>query len=198
MGICHLKNDISPKICGKPHILEARTYLGIVLVWGTRTRGAHRTLQLIFGLTGTPLAKLLYFGWCMILRVLLHDPLARLVLPYASHVNQFKQAIIGRHPHLDDVAFSADGPKLTIESTADEPLIENAFYNGWKHAHYVGNIFLFAPNGTILACVINALGFWHDSQIADYGHFYDKLKLMFLEYHAKPCIDSAFALNQHK
>ena len=53
-------------------------------------------------------------------------------------------------------------------------------------------------NGTILACVINALGFWHDSQIADYGHFYDKLKLMFLEYHAKPCIDSAFALNQHK
>ena len=91
---------------------------GIVLVWGTRTRGAHRTLQLIFGLTGTPLAKLLYFGWCMILRVLLHDPLARLVLPYASHVNQFKQAIIGRHPHLDDVAFSADGPKLTIESTA--------------------------------------------------------------------------------
>jgi hypothetical protein len=197
MGIRCLKNDISAKKCGRPRILDARMNLGIVLVW-TRTRGANRTLQLIFGLTGTPLAKWLYFGWRMLLRVLLHDPLARVVLPNASDVNQFKRAIIGRHPHLDDVAFSADGLKLTIESTGDEPLIENAFYNGWKCAHYVGNIFLFAPNGTIPACVINAPGSWHDSQIADYGHFYDKLELMFIAYHAKTCIDSAFSLNQHK
>jgi hypothetical protein len=96
------------------------------------------------------------------------------------------------------VAFSTDGLKLTIESSGEEPLIENAFYNGWKCAHYVGNIFLFAPNGTIPACVINALGSWHDSQIADYGHFYDKLELMFITYDAKTCIDSAFALNQHE
>jgi hypothetical protein len=89
MGIHHLKNDISAKSCGRPCILDARMHLGIVLVW-TTTRGAHRTLQLIFGLTGTPLAKWLYFGWRMLLRVLLHDPLARVVSPHASDVNQFK------------------------------------------------------------------------------------------------------------
>jgi hypothetical protein len=37
-----------------------------------------------------------------------------MVLPHASDVNQFKRVIIGRHPHLDDVAFSAGGLKLTI------------------------------------------------------------------------------------
>jgi hypothetical protein len=30
----------------------------------------------------------------MLLRVLLHDPLARVVLPHASDVNQFKRAIM--------------------------------------------------------------------------------------------------------
>jgi hypothetical protein len=89
MGICHLKNDISAKSCGRPCILDAQMNLGIVLVW-TRTRGANQTLQLIFGLTGTPLAKWLSFACPMLLRVLLHDPLARVVLPDASNVNQFK------------------------------------------------------------------------------------------------------------
>jgi hypothetical protein len=57
------------------------------------------------------------------------------------------------------------------------------------NVHTMLGTFLFAPNGTIPACVVNALGSWHDLQIADYGHFYDKLELMFIAYHAKTFIE---------
>eukprot|EP00957_Ditylum_brightwellii_P129875 9906484-Ditylum_brightwellii.AAC.1 len=41
-----------------------------------------------------------------------------------------------------------DGLKLYLEQSSSHA-IQNAFYNGWKHDHYVSNIFLFTPDKMI-------------------------------------------------
>lgn len=50
------------------------------------------------------------------------------------------------------------------------------FYNGRIHDHYVGNGFVFAPNGTVIACAVNVPGSMHDLQIAEWRGVYRKLE----------------------
>eukprot|EP00957_Ditylum_brightwellii_P152448 11605089-Ditylum_brightwellii.AAC.1 len=68
-----------------------------------------------------------------------------------------------------------DGLKLCLEQSGSHA-IQNAFYNGWKHDHYVSNIFLFALDGMVQAMVINVPGSIHDSTTAEFGFIYDKLQ----------------------
>ncbi len=51
-----------------------------------------------------------------------------------------------------------------------------SFNNGCTHDHYVTNIFLFTPNGQILACSVNNLGNVHYSQIAEQDGPYKKME----------------------
>lgn len=52
------------------------------------------------------------------------------------------------------------------------------FSNGWKHDHYVGNVFVFEPNGMVISCAINDPGEMNDSIIAEWGGVYEKLQTM--------------------
>ena len=52
-----------------------------------------------------------------------------------------------------------DGLKLYLQQ-AGNSIIQSRFYNGWKHDHFVTNIFAFAPNGSIIACTLNAPETW--------------------------------------
>jgi hypothetical protein len=53
--------------------------------------------------------------------------------------------------------------------------MQNIFYNGWKSDHFVSNIFLFAPDGSIPLCALNAPGNMHDSSaVARMGKIYEK------------------------
>jgi hypothetical protein len=54
--------------------------------------------------------------------------------------------------------------------------MQNAYYNGWLHAHYVGCAMAFAPSGIAVACALNAPRPWHDSFIAQHGGLYDQLQ----------------------
>jgi hypothetical protein len=54
-------NGLDRRARGRPPKIDARTNLGLTLVW-TSTKGAEKTLQVIFGLTGTPLSKWVNFG----------------------------------------------------------------------------------------------------------------------------------------
>ena len=47
-----------------------------------------------------------------------------------------------------------DEMKISLQDVQDEDA-QNPFYNGWYHGHYVNCTFLFAPDGTIPACVLN-------------------------------------------
>eukprot|EP00957_Ditylum_brightwellii_P184939 14084955-Ditylum_brightwellii.AAC.1 len=59
-----------------------------------------------------------------------------------------------------------DGLKLYLEQSGSHA-IQNAFYNDWKHNHYVSNTFLFMPDGTIC------------SMAAEFGFIYDKLQTLY-------------------
>ncbi|KAG9404967.1 hypothetical protein AC1031_004065 [Aphanomyces cochlioides] len=92
---------------------------------------------------------------------------------------------------LDNVWAVADGLKLYLEQSGDA-VIQNMFYNGWTHDHYVSNVFVFCPNGVIAACVLNAPGSMHDSLIAECGGLYLKIKKVYDEYNLRVVVDSAF------
>ena len=54
-------------------------------------------------------------------------------------------------------------------------------------------MFVFAADGRIRMCTINAPGTWHDSTIAEYG-VYDKMEEVFNNHGGRVVVDSAFKL----
>eukprot|EP00536_Pseudo-nitzschia_multiseries_P019480 jgi/Psemu1/232548/e_gw1.5085.1.1 len=72
---------------------------------------------------------------------------------------------------------------------------QNPYYNGWTCGTYVNSVFIFAPDGRIRGCILNAPGCWHDSTQADYG-LYKKMELMYDKFLAKLIVDSAFKLSR--
>ena len=89
-----------------------------------------------------------------------------------------------------DVWEAADGLKLLIQSTEDEGK-QNKNYNGWTHGHYINSVFIFAPDGKIRVCLLNAPGTFHDSTMADYG-VYDAMETVYDESGGEEVMDSAF------
>ena len=85
-------------------------------------------------------------------------------MPDAAKIALFKEAITAKHSLLVDCYCMVDGLKLYLQQAGDS-VIQSCFYNGWKHDHFVTNIFVFAPNGSIIACTLNAPGTWHDSTL---------------------------------
>jgi hypothetical protein len=71
------------------------------------------------------------------------------------------------------------------------------FYNGWTHDHYVTNIFVFAPNGQIIACSINNPGNFYDSQVAEQGGVYKNLEEQHRLMGGKGVVDSAFSRDRY-
>ena len=58
-----------------------------------------------------------------------------------------------------------DGLSIPVQCSED-PLIQNAYFNGYHQDTMVNNIFLFSPEGKILFACFNAPGSWHDSNVA--------------------------------
>ncbi|KAE9159250.1 hypothetical protein PF004_g31610 [Phytophthora fragariae] len=87
---------------------------------------------------------------------------------------------------------TTDGLKLNLQQ-AHDPVLQNAFYNGWTHGHYVSNVLVFTPYGVITACALNAPGAMHDSLIAEWGGVYEKLEHVYETTGARCVVDSAFS-----
>lgn len=117
-------------------------------------------------------------------------------MPSGHEIEQYKAAFSQKYTTLVDVYAVADGLKLYLEQSSDF-VIQNMFYNGWTHDHYVSNVFVFAPAGTIIACAINAPGSMHDSQIAEWGGVYEKLEQCFNVHGGRVVVDSAFSQGQY-
>jgi hypothetical protein len=85
-----------------------------------------------------------------------------------------------------------DGLKITLEQSGDA-LIQEHFYNGWTHDHYVSSVLCFCPDRTIPIAYVNIpAGAVHDSQIANYGDIYDKLEIVYQRDGGQCTVDSAF------
>lgn len=175
---------------GRPRLMDAVGSLGLVFAW-YRTRGAcTRTLSMAFGLTCTPMYNWLKFGRRVLLACLLKHDAARVTTPTANDIEVYKEAITRKYPRMRNVWGACDGLKLQIEQSKNW-FIQNQFFNGWTHGHYVNCIFVFAADGRIRICVINTPGTWHDSTQADHG-VYAKMEKVFDDHGAIVVVDSAF------
>jgi len=132
----------------------------------------------------------LKFGRRVLLACLLKHDAARVTAPTADEIEAYKEAITRKYPRMRNVWGACDGLKLQIEESGNW-FIQNQFYNGWTHGHYVNCIFVFAADGRIRICVINTPGTWHDSTQADHG-VYDKMKKVYDDHDAIVVVDSAF------
>ncbi len=151
---------------GRPRKIRPEDCLGLVLAW-TRTRGSLMVLQLIFGMTYTNLDDYLLFAKRIIVKVLRKHPMAMVKIPTSKKIEEYKEMIRNRHQNLHNVWCTMDGVKLLLEQSGDA-LIQEQYYNGWTHDHYVTSVLCFCPDGTIPIAFVNVPGTVHDSQIAEY------------------------------
>ena len=84
-----------------------------------------------------------------------------------------------------------DGLKLYLQQSSNDE-VQQRFYNGWTHDHYVTSVFCFCPDGTIPIAFFNVPGSVHDSQVADWGDVYLKLEAVYRSMGGKCTVDSAF------
>lgn len=179
----------------RPRSMTALQCLVIVLAWG-RTRGSTMVLSMIFGVTSSVCSLFIRFGRRLLLRSLKKDANASIRMPNQQEISAFQNAFMSRYSTLKDVYAVADGLKLYLESSS-ECTMQNMFYNGWTHDHYVSNIFVLAPNGCVIACALNAPGSMHDSSIAEWGNVYTKLEDSHIKYGGICVVDSAFCRGQY-
>ena len=123
----------------------------------------------------TNLCEYLRFGRQIIVQVLKSDENARVVIPSAEKVEEYKAAIAAKYPVLHNVWATMDGLKLRIQqaSTTEKQAL---YYNGWKHDHFVTAVMCFCPDGTIPMAFFNVPGAQHDSTVCELGGIYDKLQ----------------------
>ena len=174
---------------GRRRLMKGEDCLGLVLVW-TRTRGSLTLLQVVFGMSRTGIENYLRFG--ILIKLLSRDVNSKIGVPSRSRIEVYKEVIKQRHPALEDVGLSMDGLRLASEAPGSF-VVQNNYYNGWKHNHCVASIFVFAPDGTIIFMVTNCAGSQHDSTLADLGGIYEKLRVLYEETGVKCCVDSAFS-----
>lgn len=107
-------------------------------------------------------------------------------------VEDFQIAFSKKYYMLKNVYCVLDGQKQYMEQSGDT-IIQNMFYKG----HYVGNIFVFAPNGVVISCVINAPGEMYDYIITEWGGVYKKIRTVHDETGGKCVVDSEFWKGQY-
>ena len=179
---------------GRKRFVDGTCCLGLVLYW-YRTRGSvARATALAFGLTATPMYKWLKFGRRVLLLVLRNHPLAMISTPTEDELQSYTDAIGSKYPVLrrHRVWGAADGLKLRLQQSSDWA-IQNRFYNGWTGSTYVNSLFVFALDGRIQICTLNAPGTSYDSAMAAYG-VYSKMEALYNQYKVKVVVDSAFRL----
>jgi hypothetical protein len=176
---------------GRPRCLDAAACLGLVLGY-TRAKGSLFSLQMIFGATHSVLSLFLRYSIKLLYKVLKEEPSARIEIPAEEDIREYQEVIASNFPVLDGTWCVVDGLKIPIQKSGDEAT-QNAYYNGWLHSHFVGCIFVFAPSGVIVSCIVNALGSWHDSYIAENGGLYDTLRDVYATCGGIAVVDSAFS-----
>ena len=175
---------------GRKRKIHVEDCVGLVLMW-TRTRGSMYSLQMTFGMTMTNFSMYLRFGRRIMVEVLSKDALAKIRIPSRNEIKSYQEAIGERHPNIGDVWATMDGLKLHLQQSGNDE-IQEQYYNGWTHDHYVTSVFCFCPDGTIPIAFFNVPGSVHDSQVADWGDIYVKLERVYQATGGKCTVDSAF------
>ncbi|KAG9081179.1 hypothetical protein FRC06_005750, partial [Ceratobasidium sp. 370] len=161
-----VRGDVSEQ--GRPRLrrrsLQADGALGLALYWLTSTE-SEAALGLTFALVPSVLSRYLSFALQILLHTLRKTPESRISWPTPVEMGEFSDLIKRRHPSICGAFGFMDGLNLPV-GTSSDPQEEEATYNGWLHSHRISNIFVFSPDGCVIACKLNAPGSWHDVRIA--------------------------------
>ncbi len=128
---------------------------------------------------------------CLFVKTFRDDPLAQVSIPSVEEIESFEEAFAAWHPLLTGCWVTMDGFKFFLQQSGNA-IVQEHYYNGWMHNHYVTSVFCFCPDGTIPIAFFNVPGSVHDSQVAEYGNIYGKLEDVFHLTGAKCCVDLAF------
>ena len=122
----------------------------------------RRHLCLHFGICPSSVSRFIHVGMCALFHVLKKDPLVTIAFPIIEDLETYKRAISIRYPPLlDGMVGILDGLKLRVHSPT-EVFMQNALYNGRKSDTFVSCVIVFAPDGCIIARVLNCPGTWND------------------------------------
>eukprot|EP00536_Pseudo-nitzschia_multiseries_P018626 jgi/Psemu1/56517/gm1.56517_g len=136
-----------------------------------------------------------------------HRPAAKVCLPNEEETQQyFNAAISVKYPAVlapPRVWGACNSLKLHLQQPGNWTK-QNQYYNGycWTCGTYVNSVSIFAPDGRIRPCILNAPGCWQDTGAqADYGfYYYEKMELMYYERFLlvakKVVVDPAFKLSK--
>jgi hypothetical protein len=104
------------------------------------------------------LSTYLRFRCRIVIEVLKNEPMETPQLPTTNKIDGYIAVIAEKHPNLGTkkVWCTMDGLKLMLEQ-APNSTIQEQFYNGWTHDHYVTSVLCFCPEGTIPIAGITAL-----------------------------------------
>ena len=144
--------------------LDAAGALGLILHYLNSTM-ADFSLQQIFALTPAVESRYRNWGLCILQATLRCMKDAAIAWPSRNRCEKYADMIKRRHPLVTDAIGFVDGCHLPVATSSDLD-IQNAFYNGWCSAHFTSNLFVFAPDGTIIHATLNAPGSWHDAVVA--------------------------------
>lgn len=177
---------------GRPRLMKAEDCLGMTLAW-YRTRSRYNGLGPFFGMVASNCNLWIRFGRRILFTVLRDHPLAKPTVPSRHKLFEYRDAICNQHNALVDCALTIDGLKTRIQRCSSYS-VQEQFYNGWKCTHYVNSLFVFAPDGTIVMCVVNCVGTKHDSDMAMLGSpsIYEQLESIYQETGLRCVADSAF------
>lgn len=92
--------------------------------------------------------------------------------PSEEEISQWAEMVQRTQPALKGCWGFVDGLNIAIQEPSD-PLLQNAYYNGWLGGCYCSQLFVFNPLSEIVWAHINAPGSWHDSTLA--ANLYRKL-----------------------
>lgn len=151
---------------------------------------------MMFGVVSSVCSLFLQFGRRILVLALKSDRHAAVRVPTTEEVFQFKALFAANYSTLGDVYIVADGLKLLFRAVRIIRCSKHV-YNGWKHDHYVSNVFLLAPNECIIAYALNASVAMHDSTVAEWGHVCKKLEANSKMNKGRCIVDSAFCKGQY-
>jgi len=160
----------NPRGRGRPRRLNRETSLVLTLYWLHSTT-VTRDLALIFGCPPNTVLRYIHF-WLRHLSVQLPNiPEAAVMWPSPSRIHFYASLIDKNYPNIGDdfggkfsFAFM-DGCNFPIQNHGDLNL-QNNYYNGAYAGAKVGNLFIWAPDGTIIYAKLNCPGTMADGQIA--------------------------------
>jgi hypothetical protein len=136
---------------GRTPALNFRGQIGLYLFYlGSRMNLKH--LCLLFGIVSSTASEIILKMMTIVVQSLSDDRHSRVKWRTELEMEEYAQMVFTRsNSKVANVIAMADGVAIPCECT-DDPVVQNAYYNGYYHDTAVNNVIAFSPTGKIIYC----------------------------------------------